>query len=54
MAVGGGESVLEGVKGGGTVCQKERFIEMLISYSVALCKNRNPEECTSTILIQRP
>lgn len=35
---------------------KERFIEMLISYSVALCKNRNPEECTlkATILIQRP
>lgn len=25
---------------------KEGFIEMLISYSVAFCRNRNPEECT--------
>lgn len=33
-------------EGGGTVCQKERFIEMLISHSLALCMSRNPEECT--------
>ena len=41
-----GERRWEKGEGGGTVCQKERFIEMLISHSLALCMSRNPEECT--------
>ena len=37
------------------VPKKERFIEMLISYLLALSKNRNSEECSlkAAILIQR-